>query len=73
MNRKIARVEKHGLYRVWFTQDGHEYPADMTEKQYKVLMLEQEFIRKGVYPKDLQTYKQAVVEERDEEYQYDED
>jgi len=76
--RTIARVEKptqeHGLYRVWFSQDGHEFPADMTEKSYKVLMIEEHLTNKlGYDRKALQEYRDAIVEERDEEHEYDED
>ena len=76
--RTIVRVEepkkeKSSLYRVWFSQDGHEYPADMNEKSYNVLLLEQEFEKAGVDMKKLQVYKEAVIEERDEEHKYDEE
>lgn len=76
--RIIARVEepkkgKSSLYRVWFSQDGAEYPADMNEKSYKVFLLEQEFEKAGIDMKKLQEYKEAVIEERDEDHKYDEE
>jgi hypothetical protein len=74
---RIVRVEepseKRGLYRVWFLQHGVEYPADLSEQSYKVLVLEEELLQSGVDSSKLEDFKRAVVEERDEEHKYDEE
>jgi hypothetical protein len=79
--RVIERVEKptekHCLYRVWFSYDGikSKTPADMTEKSYKVLELEQKILSspEPITAAVLREYKDAVVAERDEEHSYDEE
>jgi type II secretory pathway component PulK len=79
MKQAIVKVEKpdakDSLYRVWFSYNGinSTSPAYMTEKSYKVLVLEQELIKAGVDEKKLQEFKEAVIEHRDEEISFEEE
>jgi hypothetical protein len=73
MKKKIVRVEhpttEHGLYRVWIGQSNVEYPVDLTEKEYKVLTIEQHLIDKMGYDRNaLQEYKEAIVSQIVDEF-----
>jgi hypothetical protein len=75
----IVKVEKpdakNSLYRVWFSYNGinSTTPAYMTEKSYKVLVLEQKLIKAGIDEKKLQEYKDAVISHRDEEISFEDE
>ena len=66
--RKLIRYEEpskgkgyRGLWIVYFDYgDGKEYPVYMTEDRFKVLMKEEQLIKKGYNLKDLEEYKELI-------------
>jgi hypothetical protein len=66
LKKKIVRVEppteKYVWWRVWVNRDGVEYPIILSEKEYKVLTIEQHLTEKlGYDSKALLEYKEAIV------------
>ncbi len=62
-SRQLNRILKEcGLYRVLIQQSDVEYPEFLTEKEYKVLTIEQHLVDKlGYDSKALLEYKEAIV------------
>jgi hypothetical protein len=73
VKKEIVRVEhptdEHGLYRVWVKQSDVVYPVILTEKEYKVLIIEQHLTEKlGYDSKALLEYKEAIVSQIVDEF-----
>ena len=79
MARRIFSVtdptKENSLYCILW-QDlitGKLYSEDMTAIQYKIVIFEENFRKAGYNMVDIERYKQAVIEEEQENRKYDND
>jgi hypothetical protein len=71
--RKIIQVikpkDKRGLYRVYFQEDnGEQYPADMLECSFKLLMCKEAIMKQGIPKAILDEFEDLVRADNDENY-----